>query len=506
MLKKLGQVSGFTLLSRVLGLVRDLCFAAFFGAGGALDAFLVAFKIPNFFRRIFAEGALTQALLPSIAHADAEGGHSKSNLISGVAFYLLCILIVLTLWVCFYPESLISIFAPGFRSNPEKFLLASQLLAIIFPYLGLISLTALLAAILNYNNYFAASAFNPALLNISFIVFCFLGLSWFEPPIMALAWAALLGGVAQFLFLRVSANSVLTAFLWQGWRHKREAFDVLKLMVPALFGIMIVQINLMVDMFLASFLRDGSLSWLYYADRLVEFPVGIFGVALSTVLAPQLSRHAANSDQAQFLREIAWGIKLAVLIAVPAVFGLMMVGPDAIKILFERGAFTSEDSRLTYYALLAYAVGMPAFILIKIYAGAFYAQKKMRIPVKAAALSCVTNIVLNLILIQFLEYAGLALATSIAAWVNVIYLHRNLKDVEGVFSKKEFITLLIANTALIVVVLFYFLMSEAPSHGLLQISYLLVGIFLGMLAYAVSIYYSNRALLTYCLRRVSGVI
>ena len=457
MLKKIGEVGGLTLISRVLGLVRDLAFAAFFGASGSLDAFLVAFKIPNFFRRVFAEGAFTQALMPNIAHQESKSLQAKENLMTGVGFFLSTTLFFITVLVCLYPEWLVKIFAPGFLTKPDKFLLTSQILVITFPYLFLVSLVALLSALLNYHNKFFPGAFSPILLNISFILFCFLGASYFNPPIMALAWALLLGGIAQLLLIRFNARFVVYRLWWGGWRHFKEVREVLIMMIPALFGVMVVQVNLMVDMLIASFLQDGSLSWLYYADRLVEFPVGIFGIALATVLMPQLSRFAAQNQNNEFSKELTWGGKLAIIIGIPAVLGLVLVGSDAVSIIFERGAFSASDTHKTYLALVAYALGIPAFILIKIYTSAFYAQKRIKIPVIAAAISCISNIILNLIFVQFIDYAGLALATSLAAWVNVAWLYVHIRSSVQSITKKEGTAILFGNTVLCLVVFCYFI-------------------------------------------------
>ncbi len=416
-----------TLLSRILGFVRDMVIARFFGATAGADAFFIAFKIPNFFRRLFAEGAFSQAFVPVLAHVkEKQGQAAVKNLVDALAFRLVGILLVLTAFGVFGSGLWMMVFAPGFIDDPEKFNLASDMLAITFPYLLLISLVAFSSAIMNTYNKFAVPAFTPVFLNLTLIVAAIWLSPFFDVPIMALAWGVLVAGVIQLLFH--------LPFLWRMGllpnptrKSDPGVGEVKRLMIPALFGVSVAQINLLLDTVLASFLITGSISWLYYSDRLMEFPVGVFGVALAIVVLPGLSKKAANEDWKGFQADLDFSLKLVFLIAVPATFGMFLLAKPLIATLFYYGAFTAHDVHQSGLSLMAYSLGLLGFILVKILAPAFYARKDMKTPVKIAIVALVSNMVFNLLLVWNFAHTGLALATSIAAFINAGLLGYYLK-------------------------------------------------------------------------------
>lgn len=422
-IKATATVGGMTMISRVLGFVRDMVIARYFGASAGADAFFVAFKIPNFFRRLFAEGAFSQAFVPVLAETkEKRGKEAVRHLVGAISFRLGLILLALTLFGVLGASLWMTVFAPGFRSDPEKFELATDMLRLTFPYLMLISLVALSSALMNTYNRFAVPAFTPVWLNLVLIGSAI----WLSPmldvPVMALAWGVLIAGVVQLLFH--------LPFLWKmGLLPKPIAEpdpgvgEVKRLMLPALFGVSVAQINLLVDTILASFLVTGSVSWLYYSDRLMEFPLGVFGVALATVVLPGLSKKAANADWSGFQKDLDFALKLVVLIALPAMMGLMLLAQPLLVTLFYYGEFTAKDVDMASMSLMAYSLGLLGFILVKVLAPAFYARKDMKTPVKIAVAALVSNIILNLLLIGPLAHVGLALATSLSAFLNAGLLY-----------------------------------------------------------------------------------
>lgn len=421
-------VGSMTMLSRILGFVRDMIIARYFGATAGADAFLVAFKIPNFFRRLFAEGAFSQAFVPVLAETKEKRGHAAvKHLVDAIVTRLGGILLLLTAFGVFGSSLWMLVFAPGFVDDPEKFALASDMLAITFPYLLLISLVAFSSAILNTYNQFAVPAFTPVFLNLVLIACAIWLAPLLDVPVMALAWGVLIAGVVQLLFH--------LPFLWRlgllpkPTRQKDEGVgEVQRLMLPALFGVSVAQINLLLDTILASFLVTGSIAWLYYSDRLMEFPLGVFGVALATVVLPGLSKKAANENWQAFNQDIDSALKLIFIIAVPAMFGLLILAEPLVTTLFYYGEFTAFDVSQAGASLMAYSFGLLGFILVKVLAPAFYARKDMKTPVKVAIVALVANMVFNLILIWPLAHVGLALATSISAFINAGLLFYYLRQ------------------------------------------------------------------------------
>jgi len=427
LLKSTGLVSFMTAISRVLGFARDMVCAHYFGAYGGFDAFIVAFKIPNFMRRLFAEGAFAQAFVPVLSEQRMRKSPPEvQQFINNTSGTLALALLVVTVLAELLAPVLIAIFAPGFWSDTARFSLATDMLRVTFPYLVLISMTAYSGAVLNSFGGFGAPAFTPVLLNVAMIVAAVLARQWFAIPIHALAWGVFAGGVIQLLFLLsfLYRRGLLPRPRW-GW-HDSGVQRVLKLMVPALFGVSVAQIGLLLDTLFASFLQAGSISWLYYSQQLTFFPLGVFGVALATVVLPHLSRQHALQSKAAYQSALDWALRVVLVIALPASLGLFLMAGPLIATLFQSGKFDMTDVWMARQSLLAFSVGLPSFMLIKVLASAFYAKQDIRTPVRIAVVALIVNVVLNLLLILPLKHAGLALATSLSSSVNAILLLRML--------------------------------------------------------------------------------
>ncbi|HQS82305.1 MAG TPA: murein biosynthesis integral membrane protein MurJ [Thiobacillus sp.] len=428
LLKALAAVSSMTLLSRILGFVRDAIIARVFGAGMVTDAFFVAFKIPNLLRRLFAEGAFSQAFVPILAEYKNRRGHDATqNLVNQVGTALTLVLVVVALlgvvgapWVAY-------VSAPGFRADPDKFELTVALLRITFPYIIFISLVALAAGILNTHSKFSVPAFAPVLLNVAMIGATLWLAPYFDPPVLALGWGVALGGVLQLAWMLPHLLKI--RMLPRPTRH----FDdpglkrVLRLMAPATLGVSVAQISLLINTIFASFLASGSVSWLYYADRLMEFPAGMLGVALGTILLPSLAKHYADDNPGDYSKLLDWGLRLTLMLALPAAAALAVLAVPLITTLFHYGAFTATDVTMTQRALVAYSVGLVGLILVKVLAPGFYARQNIRTPVKVAIFTLVATQVMNLAFIIPLGHAGLALSIGLAACLNAGLLLHLLK-------------------------------------------------------------------------------
>ena len=425
-----------TLTSRVLGLVRDVVFAHTIGAGGGADAFFVAFKIPNFMRRLFAEGAFAQAFVPVLSEYRTQGSRAAVQaLIDRVAGGLGLVLLLVTALAVLGAPLLATVFAPGFRVGPDahKFAIATDMIRITFPYLMLISLTGFAGAILNSYDRFAVPAFTPVLLNVSLIAAALVLSPLFDVPAMGLAWGVLIAGVLQLVFqLPFLQHLSLLPRPRVDWDHPGVK-KVLSLMVPALFGVSVSQINLMLDTIMASLLPEGSISWLYYSERLSDLPLGVFAIAIATVILPNLSRQHAADDPEAFSRTLDWAVRLVFLIALPALVALVILAEPILITLFQYGRTTALDTAMASYSLRAYALGLLAFMLIKVLAPGFYARQDMKTPVRIGIMAMLTNMVLNVVFVVPLHYywqvghAGLALATSLAAMLNAGLLYLGLK-------------------------------------------------------------------------------
>ena len=417
LLSAVKRFSSLTFVSRILGFVRDMLIARNFGSGDVADAFFVAFKIPNLFRRLFAEGAFSQAFIPVLSEVQKNSKQEENGYVNSVFTTLTASLFLFCSLGMLFAPFVVGIFAPGFIGQEAKFDLAVKLLVLTFPYLFFISLSALLAALLNTWGQFSAAAFAPVYLNISLIVAALYASTWFDEPVIALGWGVSVAGIIQFFWLWFFVQRGGLRLRFGHWKNP-EVLKTMRLMVPALFGVSVAQINLLIDTLLASFLVSGSVSWLYYSDRLMELPLGMIGVALSTVALPALAKLTAINDREKFQGTLEWALRIALFASVPAAFGLIILSYPILITLFTYGAFKVSDAQMASLSLMAYAAGLPAFVLIKVMASVFYARQEMKTPVKIAAFSMLVNIVLNLILMQYIEHVGLALATSISGWIN----------------------------------------------------------------------------------------
>jgi len=428
LLKTLASVGGMTTISRILGFIRDSIIARVFGVGIATDAFFVAFKIPNLLRRISAEGAFTQAFVPILAEYKTKKTKLETNLlISKVASLLGIFLVLITALGVFGAPWLIYVSAPGFVSDPQKFNLTVDLLQITFPYIFFISLVSMAGGILNTYGKFVVPAFTPVWLNISFIIAALCFSDFFEQPIKVLAWAVFFGGVLQLFFQIPFLKQIGCIPRFNLDIKDKGVWRILKLMGPAVIGVSIMQISLLINTIFASFLSSGSVSWLYYADRLMEFPAGVLGVALSTILLPNLSKSFSKKKTGDYSELINWGLRFGILLAVPAAIALAILAIPLISTLFYYGAFTKTDILMTQYALVAYSIGLVGLILIKILAPAFYAQQNVKTPVKIALFTLFCTQFMNLIFIGYLKHTGLALAIGLGACINAGLLFYNLK-------------------------------------------------------------------------------
>ncbi|HWH46359.1 MAG TPA: murein biosynthesis integral membrane protein MurJ [Burkholderiales bacterium] len=433
LLKALATVSSMTLLSRILGFVRDAVIARAFGAGIYTDAFFVAFRLPNLLRRLFAEGAFSQAFVPILGeYRNSRTQEETRALVDHVATLLALALVVVSVLGVVVSPWIIYLTAPGFTASADKFQVTVDLLRITFPYILFISLTSLAGGILNTWSRFWVPAFTPTLLNIAFIVFALWLAPYFDPPVRALAWAVFAGGVLQLAF-----QLPFLARIGMLPRFRLELKDpgvwrVLKLMGPAVFGVSIGQISLLINTIFASFLVTGSVSWLYYADRLMEFPTGLLGVALGTILLPSLTRSYADKTTEEYSRLLDWGLRLTFVLALPCAAALALLAVPLIATLFHHGAFTVHDAMMTRQALVAYSIGLLGLILVKVLAPAFYARQNIRTPVKIAMVTLVATQLMNLAFIWHLRHvglghAGLALAISLGACLNAGLLFYKLR-------------------------------------------------------------------------------
>lgn len=428
LLKALAQVSSMTLVSRVLGFARDAIVARIFGAGFATDAFFVAFKLPNLLRRVFAEGAFSQAFVPILSeYRSREGEEATRTFVADVCGLLALALFVVSALGMIAAPAIIWISAPGFANTPEKFALTVSLLRITFPYILFISLASLAGSILNAWNKFSIPAFVPTLLNITFIVFALFLAPYFHPPVLALAWAVAVGGVAQLVF-QLPHLKKIGMLVWPRLNFKDAGvWRVMKQMGPAILGVSVGQISLIINTIFASFLVSGSVSWMYYADRLMEFPTGVLGVALGTILLPSLSRSHASDDHAEYSRLLDWGLRLCLLLALPSSVALAVISQPLIATLFQYGKFGAHDALMTQQALIAYSVGLLGLILVKVLAPGFYARQNIKTPVKIALFTLTATQLMNLAFIWHLRHAGLALAIGLGACVNAGLLYRKLR-------------------------------------------------------------------------------
>jgi putative peptidoglycan lipid II flippase len=459
MLRSTLSFSAGTFVSRVLGLVREVVFASVFGASAATDAFWVAFRIPNFMRRLFAEGSFSTAFVPALTEVKEKGTPEDLRLmIARVSGTLGAVLLVVTaLGVLFAPQ-VTALFAPGSHDEPAKFQLTSDLLRITFPFLLFISLTAMAGAVLNTFHRFAIPAVVPVIMNLCMIAAALWWAPYFAVPITAMAWAILISGVLQ-LVVQLPALHKLGLLSWPRWGWQApEVRKVMKLMVPTLFGSSIAQVNLLLDTLIATYLITGSQSWLAQSDRLLEFPLGVFGVALGTVILPSLSRHHVNTDHAGFSKALDWGLRTTLLISVPAMLGLVLLAGPLIATMLQHGEFTPHDTYMASLSLSALSLGLPAFALVKVLAPAFFARQDTKTPVRAGVSAMVANMVLNVLFLALLFalwhqpedlqggvmqglsrvpglHMALGLASALASYLNLALLWRALRR-DGIYESE----------------------------------------------------------------------
>ncbi|MDZ7923728.1 MAG: murein biosynthesis integral membrane protein MurJ [Marinagarivorans sp.] len=448
-----------TMLSRVLGLVRDVVFARYLGADAGADAFFVAFKIPNFLRRLFAEGAFAQAFVPVLSELrQKNAGNALKLFVDHIAGCLGLSLLLVTV-VCVIAAPLLAIvFAPGFYfDNPEKLALTGELIRITFPYLLCISLAGFLGAILNSYDRFAVPALTPVLLNVVLIIAAAVVAPMMDKPALALAYGVLIAGILQFAFqLPFVARLGLLPKPKPSWRDPNVK-RVLLLMAPAIFGVSVSQINLLLDTVLASFLPTGSVSWLYYSDRLTELPLGIFGVGIATVILPALSRQHTASSQ-HFSHTLNWALKCVLVIALPSTVALIVLAKPILLALFQYGQTSVRDMTMASFSLMAYALGLAAFMLIKVLASGYFARQDTKTPVRIGIIAMVANMGLNLLFVVPLHFiwqvghAGLALATAASAFLNAGLLYRGLRRSDALVLEARWLrfilSLLLASLAM----------------------------------------------------------
>lgn len=434
-LARSGTIVGLmTLLSRVLGFIRDQVLAIVFGAGPVTDVFLVAFKIPNFLRRLFAEGAFAQAFIPVFTeYKETRSRAALLDLAAHVSGTLAAILLMVSTLGVMLSPLIIMLFAPGFIDDPERYDLAVHMLRITFPYLFFVSLVAYAGSMLNTFGKFAIPSFTPVLLNVCMIGAALVLSPSFEIPVVALAWGVFAAGVLQLLLQLPFLQKIglLPRPRW-GWKHSGVR-RILKLMAPAILGSSVAQINLLLDTIIASFLTAGSLSWLYYSDRLMEFPLGLLGVTLGTVILPRLSREHALQSPENFTKTVDWAIRLTLVLGIPSAIGLMLLARPMLLTLFGYGQFQPHDATMASFSLIAYGAGLPAFLLVKIFAPAFFARQNTRTPVRIGIIALISNMgynllfVLPMIWLDFIApHTGLAIASSLAAWQQALMLYKQL--------------------------------------------------------------------------------
>ena len=494
-------VSFMTLISRVLGLVRDVVIANLMGAGAAADVFFFANKIPNFLRRLFAEGAFAQAFVPVLTeYKQGRELPDQQLLIARVSGTLGTIITVVTLFGVIASPVVTALFGMGWfldwwHDGPQghKFELASDLLRITFPYLWFITFTAMAGAILNTLGKFAVAAFTPVFLNIAIIAAAIWLAPNLEQPEYGLAWGVFFGGLIQLLFQIpfLKKAGLLVKPQW-GWKDPGVT-KIRKLMLPAIFGVSVSQINLLLDTLIASFLMTGSISWLYYSDRLLEFPLGLFGIAIATVILPALSsRHVDKSPQ-EFTKTLDWGIRMVLILGVPAMAGLFFLAEPMLMVLFMHGAFSPDDARMASYSLMAYSAGLLSFMLVKVLATGFYSRQDTKRPVKFGIIAMVANMVFNIALAIPFSYVGLAMATAASAAINAGLLGFTLHK-EGVLKAQPgtwrfTIQVILATAAMVAVILWFSPATEAwRTTSVIERPWLLAQVIgLGAAAYLVSL-------------------
>ncbi len=440
-LRSTGLVGSLTLLSRISGVVRDMVYLQAFGAGALMDAFLVAFKIPNFLRRLTAEGAFSQAFVPVITEYRVRREHAEvRELVAGVSGVFGALLFVITVIGVIGAPVLAFLFAPGFRDDASQFDATVEMLRFTFPYLFFISLVALGSGILNSYGRFGVPAFNQILLNVVMIIAAGVVAPHFSKPGLVLAIGVFIAGLVQ-LVAQLPALHKLKLLPRPRWDHTHEGVRrIARLMLPGIFGSSVAQVSLLLDTLIASFLMVGSITWMYAADRLVEFPMGVFSIALATVILPGLSSHHAGESREKFTATLDWALRLTTVVATPAAVGLLMLSGPMVATLFGYRAFGARDVLMCSYALMAYSVGLMGFSMVKVLAPGYFARQDTKTPVKVGLIALSINMGFNLAVVvpAYLNgfpapHALLALSTGLSAIINATLLYRGLRR-QGVYS------------------------------------------------------------------------
>lgn len=465
-IKSSSHFGSTTILSRITGFLRDVLFASYFGANGNTDAFFVGFKIPNFFRRLFAEGAFSQAFVPVFQEYKLNKSDLLIEFVQNIFGNLFVVLIVITSIGMYFSEELIYLFAPGFIEDSDKFNLASQMLFITFPYLLFVSLIAMCAGIFNSHDRFILSGITPVFLNLSLIVFTIFGSSLFVIPIISLSYGVLVGGLVQLLIQLPLMHKLGFLKMPKINFSNSGSMKIVKLMGPAILGTAAVQINLLIDTIVASLLITGSISWLYFSDRLIELPLAVFGIAISIVILPVLSEHFQKKEIDQYSNTLIKSIKLAFLISIPSMLGLMVLSGTIVSTLYMYGNFSMFDAKMTMLSLVTYSLGLPAFIMMKILLTAFYSRQDTKTPVIYSLVGISINILSNLTVLFFYlknpfegAHALIALSTSVSAWIQVILMVVKLKSLkiikENIFFNLSSLKVVSSSAIMFVLIFLY---------------------------------------------------
>ncbi|WP_159715301.1 murein biosynthesis integral membrane protein MurJ [Blochmannia endosymbiont of Camponotus nipponensis] len=429
LLKYLTAMSSITVLSRVLGFIRDTIIARIFGASIITDVFFIAFKLPNLLRRIFAEGAFYQVFLPVLS--EYQCSKSKEDIrdfIAGVSGWLIITIVIVVVVGLLVAPWIIMVTAPGFNSSPEKFVMTVAMFRVMLPYILLVSLTSLMGAILNSCNFFLVPAFAPTFLNISMIIFMlFAEYLYFYVPIIGLAWSVIVGGVLQCVYCLPFLKKINMLVIPKIKLYDNGIYRVCKSMIPAIIAVSSNQISLVINTIFASFLRDGSISWMYYADRLMELPIGMFGATLTTILVPYLSRFIYNKNYGDYFYLMNWGIRLCYILSLPSAIILGVLSEPLIVTLFKYGKFLEFDVLMTRYSVIAYAVGLPGLVLTKVLVSGFYARHDIKTPVYIVIIVLIFTQFINLLCINILKHVVFACSISLGAWLNAGLLYWKFK-------------------------------------------------------------------------------
>ncbi|AAO27031.1 virulence factor MviN [Buchnera aphidicola str. Bp (Baizongia pistaciae)] len=426
-LKSLISLSLITFISRILGFMRDLLIAYSFGASGITDAFFLAFKIPNLFRRIFAEGAFSQVFIPILSeYKNNKNIELTRNFISNILGLMIIILSLFTAFGIYFANDIVKICAPGFINSHEKLYLATKMLKIMFPYIFFVSLGSLTGSILNAWNYFSVPAYSSIFLNLSMIMFISFVTAYFNPKILSLAWAVIVGGVFQILYQFPYLKNINMLIFPKFNILNLGVLKFLKQIGIVALGMSVNQVSIIIATISSSFLISGSISWIYYSDRLVEFISGIFGVSLSTILLPLLSKSVNNINIKEYSRLLNWALRLVCILVIPSIIILFTLSESLITLLFKYGAFTYNDVIMTKNVIEFYSIGLLPFVLIKILLAGFYSIRNVKTPMKISIFILVLTQLMNIFFIKYFQYTSFALAISLASWINFFLLYRKL--------------------------------------------------------------------------------